>query len=325
MFIQLPELKLPMIMISTRSLLVFLLIASNTCLAQERFVGFGKFEEWCIEIDELNGGPTSGFRKCFQPDFFVELSIDDSQSVTFHELTVSHEQPIIFREDLGFRDVEVKRELLMVTTDLNPYGPDAGVFSMRFNPPEISFRGTYFNRSFENTVSTPFAVDRFNLTALLLDFTEFPNALNLRSEFSNNGNYTSANIVQIEPFLTLESIALSTPFGASLTLFAAPENVAAAVRLIPGDSNMDDRFNSSDLVEVFTTGEFEDGIPLNSTWREGDWNGDKEFDSGDFVYAFTAGSYSSEAIPVPEPRQSLGTILIMAIVGLRWLWTRSHD
>jgi len=58
-----------------------------------------------------------------------------------------------------------------------------------------------------------------------------------------------------------------------------------------GDANLDGRFDSSDLVQVFQAGEYEDDAAGNSTWNEGDWNGDGEFDTSDLVFAFQHGSY----------------------------------
>ena len=66
-----------------------------------------------------------------------------------------------------------------------------------------------------------------------------------------------------------------------------------AEELIPGDSNRDGFFDSTDLVQVFQAGEYEDGIPLNSTWETGDWNGDQDFDSTDMVLAFQYGAYEN--------------------------------
>ena len=60
---------------------------------------------------------------------------------------------------------------------------------------------------------------------------------------------------------------------------------------IVGDSNNDGRFNSTDLVRVFQSGEYDDGIKNNSTFEEGDWNRDGEFDSSDLVLAFQSGAY----------------------------------
>jgi hypothetical protein len=63
-----------------------------------------------------------------------------------------------------------------------------------------------------------------------------------------------------------------------------------------GDSNRDGLFDSSDLVDIFTVGEYEDNIAGNSTWEEGDWNRDGEFDSADLVMAFQCGGYDEGPI-----------------------------
>ncbi|MCA9149956.1 MAG: PEP-CTERM sorting domain-containing protein, partial [Planctomycetales bacterium] len=76
-----------------------------------------------------------------------------------------------------------------------------------------------------------------------------------------------------------------------------------------GDANLDGEFNSTDFVEVFQAGEYEDGVAGNSTWATGDWNGDAEFDSGDFVAAFQAGGFEqgprAGVAAVPEPSSML--------------------
>ena len=58
-----------------------------------------------------------------------------------------------------------------------------------------------------------------------------------------------------------------------------------------GDANLDRVFDSSDLVRVFTAGQYDDGIEGNSSWATGDWNCDGEFDSADLVFAFQQGGY----------------------------------
>lgn len=58
-----------------------------------------------------------------------------------------------------------------------------------------------------------------------------------------------------------------------------------------GDANLSGQFDSSDLVQVFQFGEYEDDVPGNSTWGEGDWNGDGEFTTGDLVLAFESGGF----------------------------------
>ncbi len=81
-----------------------------------------------------------------------------------------------------------------------------------------------------------------------------------------------------------------------------------------GDSNLDGEFSSTDLVDVFQAGEYEDGVPDNSIWATGDWDGDGEFDSADFVLAFAEGGYElgprTAVSAVPEP----ATIWLAVIV-----------
>ena len=60
---------------------------------------------------------------------------------------------------------------------------------------------------------------------------------------------------------------------------------------VTGDSNHDGVFDSSDLVTVFLSGEYENDIAHDSTFEEGDWNGDMDFDSADLVAAFQRGAY----------------------------------
>ena len=85
---------------------------------------------------------------------------------------------------------------------------------------------------------------------------------------------------------------LSSSWRASTTLGGTPGRNALSP--IPGDANGDGVFNSADFVMVFQAGEYEDGVPNNSTFREGDWNGDGEFDTLDFVVVFQMGHYESE-------------------------------
>ncbi|MCA9198144.1 MAG: hypothetical protein KDA87_11420, partial [Planctomycetales bacterium] len=65
-----------------------------------------------------------------------------------------------------------------------------------------------------------------------------------------------------------------------------------------GDANLDGRFDSADLVLVFTAGGYEDNVLQNSNWDQGDWNCDGEFDSSDLVAAFQTGGYQNESRPL---------------------------
>jgi hypothetical protein len=76
-------------------------------------------------------------------------------------------------------------------------------------------------------------------------------------------------------------------------LSASNGRIAWYEQRLAGDSNDDGVFNSSDLVRVIQSGEYEDGVPRNTTFDEGDWNGDQEFDSSDLVLAFQFGHYEA--------------------------------
>ena len=78
---------------------------------------------------------------------------------------------------------------------------------------------------------------------------------------------------------------------------------------IPGDSNLDLSFDSSDLVDSHAAGKYETGEP--ATFAEGDWNGDGVYDSGDLVAAFAFGAY--EMGPVEG---------IELAAGLHWVGDR---
>lgn len=85
-----------------------------------------------------------------------------------------------------------------------------------------------------------------------------------------------------------------------------------------GDANLDRQFDTSDLVAVFSAGEYEDRLPGNSTWSEGDWDADGDFNSSDIILAFSGGGYEKgprAALPnaVPEPAS---TGLLLAVLGL---------
>ncbi len=84
-----------------------------------------------------------------------------------------------------------------------------------------------------------------------------------------------------------------------------------------GDADLDGEFSSSDLVAVFTAGEYEDGVVGNSGWATGDWNYDLEFDTADLVAAFTEGAYElgprNAVQAVPEPASLV--LLTLALGG----------
>ena len=83
-----------------------------------------------------------------------------------------------------------------------------------------------------------------------------------------------------------------------------------------GDANLDGQFNSTDMVEVFQRGQYEDTDALNSGWNDGDWNADGDFTSGDLVAAFQDGGYEigTRSVAVPEPTAPMVVVLTLLVL-----------
>lgn len=73
-----------------------------------------------------------------------------------------------------------------------------------------------------------------------------------------------------------------------------------------GDANLDGLFDSTDFLQVFQRGEYEDSLVGNSGWADGDFNGDAEFNGGDFVAAFQDGGYGLGPRPAAVPTMGAG-------------------
>lgn len=91
--------------------------------------------------------------------------------------------------------------------------------------------------------------------------------------------------------------------------------VHRAAKTTFGDANLDGRFESGDLVQVFQAGTYESLIPAR--WETGDWNGDERFTSDDLVIAMQDGGYGASATAaasVPEP--SFGIMPLFAFLSM---------
>ena len=63
---------------------------------------------------------------------------------------------------------------------------------------------------------------------------------------------------------------------------AVPELCGASAPPIqPGDANLDQQFDTADIVAVLAANKFEKDEP--ATWAEGDWNGDRDFTTDDLI------------------------------------------
>jgi hypothetical protein len=91
-------------------------------------------------------------------------------------------------------------------------------------------------------------------------------------------------------------------------VYTAQDVSLVSYRAFPGDANGDDFFDSTDLLQVFQFGLYEDAIEDNSDWLSGDWTGDQDFDTADLIKALQTGRYEAATQAVPEPSAAvLGT------------------
>lgn len=243
-------------------------------------------------------------RKTLPLVLLIDLSVDDAQNVTFHEISVSTEGRIDLQQDVY---VDLIGDTMMSgdTIDLNPIGTD-NIFDIQpfiWSSP-LNLSGAYANRNFENEFSEAFQA-RSGINGDV-GFQNYPESLNLRLAAS----VPFQGSAELEPELFLRSPQMS--FGENWVIELLP--VPPAEANVLGDSNLDGIFNSADLVQVFSAGEYEDNIPFNSTWEEGDWNSDLDFDSSDLVFVFSEGGYSASAFTVPEPHSPFSPIVLVAII-----------
>jgi hypothetical protein len=92
-----------------------------------------------------------------------------------------------------------------------------------------------------------------------------------------------------------------------------------------GDSDLNGRFDSRDLVQVMAYGLYEDDVSLNASWASGDWDGDGDFMSNDWVQVMGAGQFEEPAaivVAVAEP--AMGHSVLLALAGIWLVWRRAQ-
>jgi hypothetical protein len=91
-----------------------------------------------------------------------------------------------------------------------------------------------------------------------------------------------------------------------------------------GDADLNRTFDSTDLVQVLASGDYEDGVDLNSGWATGDWDGEGDFTSSDLVVALADGGYvqrpRAAVNTVPEPCAAL--LLVASWIGFALIFRR---
>ena len=141
----------------------------------------------------------------------------------------------------------------------------------------------------------------------------------LEADFDASGGLDSTDIDLLSDEVHLGKNNRAFDLNGDTVVDAQDRNVLVSELLNTyfGDANLDGEFNSSDFVEVFLAGQYEDDLVGNSTWATGDWNGDSEFDSGDFIIAFQDGGFEqgpkANLSSVPEPNSRFLAIMCVCV------------
>ena len=149
-----------------------------------------------------------------------------------------------------------------------------------------------------------------------------PRSVSVPGDFDGDAQIGAADINSLSNAILNGSVDTKFDLNNDGSINAADRNhwIVEIANTFSGDSNLDGEFNTGDLVAAFGAGEYEDNVPMNSTWATGDWNGDLDFDSGDLVAAFQQGGFEQGPRPsatVPEPTSLIG-LLFAAILCSRF-------
>jgi hypothetical protein len=151
----------------------------------------------------------------------------------------------------------------------------------------------------------------------LLDYWSLLSVSDVPGDFNGNGILDAADIDQLneevrsntnDSFYDLNADVLVNDLDRQIWVHDLKQTYF-------GDADLDGTFDSADLVQVLASGEYEDGVELNSTWLTGDSDGDSEFTSGDLVVALADGGYEAGAAAVPEPAGGMLVIVAAALAA----------
>jgi hypothetical protein len=158
----------------------------------------------------------------------------------------------------------------------------------------------------------------------VLDYLSITPFSDISGDFSGNGLLDAADIDQLSGQVRTATNDSSFDLNADALVDDLDRQVwvHGLKQTFFGDADLDGSFDGTDLVQVLSSGEYEDGVELNSTWLTGDWDGDGDFTSGDLVVALADGGYEAGAAAVPEPAAVVLTITAAAVVGV-WHHRRS--
>jgi len=119
--------------------------------------------------------------------------------------------------------------------------------------------------------------------------------LSLAGDYDSNGQRDARDIDLFAAGMRIGNLRFDLTQDGRVDALDRDQLVRGIFQTNYGDTNLDQRFDSTDLVLVFQAGQYEDAAALNSGWLQGDWNGDGEFGTQDLVLAFQSGAYATQA------------------------------
>jgi hypothetical protein len=219
----------------------------------------------------------------FDLDKLIEqagIQVDDTLYINFHRLAFYNTDVTLFDNIRVYRESETVIPPSVIGVELTQFGnPDLNVVAGAkitfdravngFTLSDLSLTRDGGPNLLDDSVGfVPIAQDTYQIVELL-GVVDLPGEYRLTLNAANSGIISEAGEMLAEGF--------------SRTWTDTRQ---------PGDANLDGVFNSGDLVQVFTFGEYEDADVGNSHWESGDWNGDGDFNTSDLVVAFITGKYS---------------------------------
>ncbi len=140
----------------------------------------------------------------------------------------------------------------------------------------------------------------FSSSDLVIAFQSggYSDATNIEpADFNHDGriNVADIDLLSSELRLAAPSHLFDLTKDGLTDIYDLDELIERILRTSYGDANLDRIFNSSDLVQAFQRGHYEDLAFGNFGWGDGDWNADGKFGTSDLVRAFQAGTYTPNA------------------------------
>jgi hypothetical protein len=136
---------------------------------------------------------------------------------------------------------------------------------------------------------------------LLGNFTLSDRSANSNSaDFDRDGDVDDADIDLLSQAVRDQSTDPRFDMNGDQVLSASDRDIyiTTVLNTVPGDSNLDGKFTTQDLVLVFQRGLYERPQAGVAGWADGDWNGDGLFNSRDLVHAMVYGAFTTESFPI---------------------------